>query len=150
MVLVTDTQLSRQIVSQASGQYHRPLVNLGTVMDTGGALSIVNRMNISGVGRPCLDCLGAINDDRLIREQHGEDREDYGIGRPQPTVITVNAEAAQWDSLIVHRYLTGLLKNRCGFRTGVLQLSGTTSLTNPVIREMTVCQSCEFNISELF
>lgn len=124
VVLATDTQLSRRIVSHACKQYHRPLVNLGTAIDTEGTLSIASRANISGVGRPCLDCLGIINDDRLIREQHGEDPEAYGIGGPQPAVITVNAEAAQRGSWIVHRYLTGLLKDRCGFRTGALQLAG--------------------------
>lgn len=124
VVLATDTQLSRRIVSHACKQYHRPLVNLGTAIDTEGTLSIASRANLSGVGRPCLDCLGAINEDRLIREQHGEDPEAYGIGGPQPAVITVNAEPAQRGSWIIHRYLTGLLEDRCGFRTGALQLAG--------------------------
>lgn len=124
VVLATDTQLSRRFVSFACKQYHRPLVNLGTAIDDEGSLSIATRANLSGVGRLCLDCLGAINEDRLISEQHGEDTEAYGIGGPQPAVITVNAEPAHRGSWIVHRYITGLLRDRCGFRTGSLQLAG--------------------------
>jgi len=120
----TDTATSRRFISEAAQQYLRPLFNAGTdidITDDTGLRSIATGFQLSGVNHPCLDCMGEINEDRIDAE--GVDKEDleYGldlVAGEQPSVITINQEPAQRLTYAVHRYVTGLLADRRGFRTG--------------------------------
>lgn len=124
VVSAVDRQLPRRIVSKACQQYLRPLVDAGVAIDTDGSISIVSRVSTSIGSQPCLDCRGVINEDRLQREQHGEDIEAYGLEGDQPAVMTVNEDAAQRAAFIVHRYVTGLLaENKAPFNTGTFDLT---------------------------
>jgi molybdopterin/thiamine biosynthesis adenylyltransferase len=109
VVTAMDMQTPRRIISRACQQYMRPHIDAGVGIDTDGTTSIASRMSVSGPGRPCLDCLGALNEDRIQREQHGEDPDAYGIEGNQPAVATVNAESVWRTTVAVHRYCTGLL-----------------------------------------
>ena len=124
IVTGTDTATSRRFVSEATQQYLRPLFNAGTdidVDDDAGLRSIATSFQMSGANRACLDCLDAINEDRIDAE--GEDKEnlEYGlelVAGEQPSVITINQEPVQRLTFALHRFLTGLLADRHGFRTG--------------------------------
>ncbi|WP_136717732.1 HesA/MoeB/ThiF family protein [Halorientalis salina] len=122
VVTAVDRQTPRRVISRACKQYLRPHIDTGVAINTDGTTSIASRMTVSGAGRPCLDCLGAINEDRLQAEQHGSDQEAYGVGE-QPAVATVNAEAAQRASFAAHRYCTGLFDDRGGFATGIFDFA---------------------------
>ncbi|WP_273837160.1 ThiF family adenylyltransferase [Halococcus sp. PRR34] len=130
VITAVDRQTPRRIISFACQQYHRPLVDAGVAIDTDGATSIVSRMTMSRPDQPCLDCAGVINEERLEREQHGdEDEAEYGIGH-QPAVMTVNMDAAQRAAFAVHRYVTGLLaETGAPFDTGTFDM--TSNRTQP-------------------
>jgi molybdopterin/thiamine biosynthesis adenylyltransferase len=130
VITAVDRQTPRRIISFACQQYHRALVDAGVAIDTDGAISIVSRMTMSRPDQPCLDCAGAINEERLEREQHGdEDEAEYGIGQ-QPAVMTVNMDAAQRAAFAVHRYFTGLLAGTgAPFDTGTFDM--TSNVTQP-------------------
>jgi len=140
-----DQHTVRRIVSRTCSQYLRPLVDAGVAIDTEDATSIASRVTVSGAGRPCLDCAGAINDTRLNREQHGDEHEaEYGVGE-QPAVMPVNAEAAQRAAFIVHRYLTGLLSDtEAPFDTGVRDMVSNRTVPHRAESEDT-CQFCGEN-----
>jgi molybdopterin/thiamine biosynthesis adenylyltransferase len=123
VVTAMDMQTPRRIISRACQQYMRPHIDAGVGIDTGGSTSIASRMSVSGPGRPCLDCLGALNEDRMQREQHGEDPDAYGIEGDQPAVATVNAEAVWRTTIAIHRYCTGLLDG-AEFPTGTYDFTG--------------------------
>lgn len=123
VVAGVDNQLPRRLVSKACQQYLRPYVDAGTAIDTDGTTTIASRVSFSGAGQPCLDCLGAINEDRLQAEQHGDDEEAYGVG-DQPAVTSVNGEASHRASWFTHRYLTGLFDDRVDFNTGTWVFGG--------------------------
>jgi len=130
VITAVDRQTPRRIISFACQQYHRPLVDAGVAIDTDGATSIASRMTMSRPDQPCLDCAGAINEERLEREQHGdEDEAEYGVGH-QPAVMTVNMDAAQRAAFTVHRYFTGLLaETGAPFDTGTFDM--TSNVTQP-------------------
>jgi len=142
VVSAVDRQLPRRIISRACQQYLRPLVDAGVAIDIDGSTSIVSRVSTSNGGQPCLDCRGVINEDRLQREQHGEDPEAYGLEGDQPAVMTVNGDAAKRASFIVHRYVTGLLaENRAPFDTGTFDLTVNETAPDNDAREEE-CQAC--------
>lgn len=120
----TDTATSRRFISEAAQQYLRPLFNPGTDIDItndAGLRSIATGFHLSGVNRPCLDCMGEINQDRIDAEGVDEEDLEYGldlVAGEQPSVITINQEPAQRLIYAVHRYVTGLLADRRRFRTG--------------------------------
>lgn len=124
IVTGTDTATSRRFVSEAAQQYLRPLFNAGTdidVDDEAGLRSIATSFQVSGANRACLDCLDAINDDRIDAEGEDEADLEYGlelVAGEQPSVITINQEPVQRLTFALHRFLTGLLADRHGFRTG--------------------------------
>jgi len=124
VVSAVDRQLPRRIISRACQQYLRPLVDAGVAIDTDGSTSIVSRVSTSVGSQPCLDCREVINENRLQREQHGEDPEAYGLEVDQPAVMTVNGDAAQRAAFVVHRFVTGLLaENEAPFDTGTFELT---------------------------
>lgn len=120
----TDTATSRRLISEAAQQYLRPLFNVGTdidISDDDKLQSIATGFHVSGVNRPCLDCMGEIDQNRIDAEGKDEENLEYGmefVAGEQPSVITINQEPAQRVTFAVHRYLTGLLADRHGFRTG--------------------------------
>lgn len=124
IVTGTDTATSRRFVSEAAQQYLRPLFNAGTdidIDDEAGLRSIATSFQVSGANRACLDCLGAINEDRIDAEGEDEENLEYGlelVAEEQPSVITINQEPVQRLTFALHRFLTGLLADRNGFRTG--------------------------------
>ena len=124
IVTGTDTATSRRFVSEAAQQYLRPLFNAGTdidINDDAGLRSIATSFQVSGANRACLDCLDAINEDRIGAEGEDEDHLEYGlelVAGEQPSVITINQEPVQRLTFALHRFLTGLLADRHGFRTG--------------------------------
>lgn len=124
IVTGTDTATSRRYVSEAAQQYLRPLFNAGTDIDVdedAGIRSIATSFQVSGTNRPCLDCMGAINEDRIDAEGQDEEELEYGldlVAGEQPSVITINQEPVQRLTFALHRFLTGLLADRHGFRTG--------------------------------
>ena len=130
VITAVDRQTPRRIISFACQQYHRPLIDTGVAIDTDGATSIASRVTMSRPDQPCLDCAGAINEERLEREQHGdEDEAEYGVGH-QPAVMTVNMDAAQRAAFTVHRYFTGLLAGTgAPFDTGTFDM--TSNVTQP-------------------
>jgi len=124
IVTGTDTATSRRFVSEAAQQYLRPLFNAGTdidVDDDAGLRSIATSFQVSGANRACLDCLDAINEDRIDAEGEEEEDLEYGfelVAGEQPSVITINQEPVHRLTFALHRFLTGLLADRHGFRTG--------------------------------
>jgi hypothetical protein len=124
IITATDTATSRRFTSEAAQQYLRPLFNAGTdidITDNAGLRSIATGFHLSGVNRPCLDCMGEINQDRIDAEGVDEEDLEYGldlVAGEQPSVITINQEPAQRLTYAVHRYVTGLLADRREFRTG--------------------------------
>jgi molybdopterin/thiamine biosynthesis adenylyltransferase len=124
IVTGTDTATSRRYVSEAAQQYLRPLFNAGTDIDVdenAGTRSIATSFQVSGTNRPCLDCMGVINEDRIDAEGQDEEDLEYGlelVAGEQPSVITINQEPVQRLTFALHRFLTGLLADRHGFRTG--------------------------------
>jgi hypothetical protein len=120
----TDTATSRRFASQAAHQYLRPLFNAGTDIDIDketGVRSIATSFQVSGPNRACLDCMDVINEDRINAEGEDEEMLEYGlelVAGEQPSVITVNQEPVQRLTFALHRFLTGLLADRRGFRTG--------------------------------
>lgn len=124
IVTGTDTATSRRFVSEAAQQYLRPLFNAGTDIDVdedAGLRSIATSFQMSGANRACLDCLDAINEDRIDAEGEDEANLEYGlelVAGEQPSVITINQEPVQRLTFALHRFLTGLLADRHGFRTG--------------------------------
>lgn len=124
IVTGTDTATSRRFVSEAAQQYLRPLFNAGTDIDVdedAGLRSIATSFQVSGANRACLDCLDAINEDRIDAEGENEEDLEYGfelVAGEQPSVITINQEAVQRLTFALHRFLTGLLADRNEFRTG--------------------------------
>lgn len=141
----TDTATSRRFVSEAAQQYLRPLFNAGTDIDVdeeAGLRSIGTSFQVSGANRACLDCLDAINDDRINAE--GEDAEnlEYGldlVAGEQPSVITINQEPVQRLTFAVHRFLTGLLADRHGFRTGTY-----SATSDRLVRDSDAKPDCNF------
>lgn len=129
LVSATDTATSRRFVSQAAQVYLRPLFNVGTdidVSDDGSVQSIATGFHVSGANRPCLDCMGVINADRIHAEGEDLDQLEYGlelVEGEQPSVITINMEAAQRVTFAIHRYLTGLLSDRRDFRVGTYSVT---------------------------
>jgi tRNA A37 threonylcarbamoyladenosine dehydratase len=141
VISAVDQQAPRRNISQVCQQYLRPLVDAGVGINTEDALSLASRVTVAGAGRRCLDCAGALNEDRAIHEQHGED-EPYGVGE-QPAVMTVNNEAASRVGFIAHRYLTGLLaSDNAAFETGTFDFTTSSTVrTKPDDRDN--CPNCQ-------
>lgn len=145
IVTATDTATSRRFVSQAAQQYLRPLFNAGTDIDVdedAGLRSIATSFQLSGANRACLDCQGVINEDRIIAESKDTDTLEYGLDLvvgEQPSVVTVNQEPVQRLTFALHRYLTGLLADRHGFRTGTY-----SATSDRLVRDKTTTPDCSF------
>lgn len=141
VISAVDQQAPRRNISQASHQYLRPLIDAGVGIDTEDALSLASRVTVAGAGRCCLDCAGALNEDRATHEQHSED-EPYGVGE-QPAVMTVNNNAASRAGFIAHRYLTGLLaSDNAPFDTGTFDFA-TASTMPTKTNDRDNCPNCQ-------
>lgn len=147
IVTATDTATSRRFVSQAAQIYLRPLFDVGTdidVSDDGAVLSIATGFHVSGANRACLDCMGVIDPARIDAEGMDPENLEYGLELVEgevPSVITVNMEAAQRASFAIHRYLTGLLSDRRGFREGTYSAT-SDRLVNTATSE-SACVFCD-------
>ena len=145
IVTGTDTATSRRFVSEAAQQYLRPLFNAGTdidVDDDAGLRSIATSFQVSGANRACLDCLDAINEDRIDAEGEDEDNLEYGlelVAGEQPSVITINQEPVQRLTFALHRFLTGLLADRHGFRTGTY-----SATSDRLVSDAEATPDCQF------
>jgi molybdopterin/thiamine biosynthesis adenylyltransferase len=147
IVIGTDTATSRRYVSEAAQQYLRPLFNAGTDIDVdvdAGLRSIATSFQLSGANRPCIDCLGAINEDRIDAEGQDQEELEYGlelVAGEQPSVITINQEPVQRLTFALHRFLTGLLADRHGYRTGTY--SATADRLVDDTQGETDCRFCD-------
>lgn len=129
LVTATDNETSRDIISEAGQRYLRPVFDAGTSITAqeNSLHGIESTFVMHGAPRPCRNCLGLANRERIRVEDADEEDLVYGLNMlegEQPAVITINNYPASQLGFALHAYVTGLLAQRYEpqFDTGSTQL----------------------------
>lgn len=117
ILVCTDTHLSRAVANELSYRLHVPLIDLGTKVIAGasGPKFAVGQVTRVGPGRPCLQCLGTIDLERVRMESLSDEEREalrgegyvQGAQDPDPSVIHYNTTVAAWAVTMALDTLTG-------------------------------------------
>jgi len=120
-----DSFVQRDLLESFCRRYRILLIDMGmTVRDIEGDFRISGQVIASIPGRPCMRCMGFINDEVLKREA-----EDYGATGPAPQVVWANGTLA---STAVGLLLAGLANwNKAGLAPMYLEYDGNSHSVNP-------------------
>lgn len=139
----TDGVASRRLANRLAIQYQIPLFDMGVSLKaTEGLLQYANsELRTVLPGDPCLECMGIINPDILIREIQGFSRNGYLEGEKEPAVISFNSVIA---SLAVTDFLsvfTGFTNYESGLTTIHAILDGLITYEQKEVKSNCDCQS---------
>jgi molybdopterin/thiamine biosynthesis adenylyltransferase len=106
----TDTLASRVIPNQLAVQYFIPFLDTGVEIEVagGGLRSIAARCTLVRPGRPCLSCMGYLNEEAVSRELEASQRPGYLEAVRAPSVGPLNALAASMAAVDFLRFVHGL------------------------------------------
>lgn len=120
-----DSFVQRDLLESFCRRYRILLIDMGmTVREIEGDFRISGQVIASIPGRPCMRCMGFINDDVLKREA-----EDYGAGGPAAQVVWANGTLA---SAAVGFLLAALADwNKGGLEPMYLEYDGNSHTLGP-------------------
>lgn len=138
----TDGVASRRLANRLAIQYQIPLFDMGVSLKaTKGTLQFANsELRTVLPGDPCLECMGIINPDELIKEIQGFSPQGYLEGEKEPAVISFNSVIA---SLAVTDFLsvfTGFTNYESGLTTIHSILDGLVSYEQKEVNSDCDCQ----------